>query len=56
GQALAARLAGGGQGLTPVLPLAWIDLLAVLPAPVLAALTAAIAARLAAAAILKQLG
>lgn len=51
-----ARLAGGGQGLTPVLPLAWIDLLAVLPAPILAALTAAVAARLAASAILRQLG
>ncbi len=51
-----ARLAGGGQGLTPVLPLAWIDLLAVLPAPLLAALTAAVAARLAASAILRQLG
>lgn len=51
-----ARLAGGGQGLTPVLPLAWIDLLAVLPVPVLAALTAAVAARLSAAAILRDLG
>ncbi len=29
----AARLVGGGQGLTPVLPLAWIDLLAALPCP-----------------------
>lgn len=43
-----ARLAGGGQGLTPVLPVAWIDLLAVLPTPLLAALVAAVAARLAA--------
>lgn len=44
----AARLAGGGQGLTPVLPVAWIDLLAVAPTPLLAALVAAIAARMAA--------
>jgi cell division transport system permease protein len=51
-----ARLAGGGQGLTPVLPLAWIDLLAVLPAPLMAALTAAVAARLAAAAMLREMG
>lgn len=43
-----ARLAGGGQGLTPVLPVAWIDLLAVAPTPILAALVAAVAARLAA--------
>jgi len=44
----AARLAGGGQGLTPVLPVAWIDLLAVAPTPLLAALVAALAARMAA--------
>ncbi|MES2034754.1 MAG: ABC transporter permease [Pseudomonadota bacterium] len=43
-----ARLTGGGQGLTPVLPVAWIDLLAVAPTPILAALVAAVAARLAA--------
>jgi cell division transport system permease protein len=40
------RLAGGGQGITPALPIAWIDLLAVLPCPILAALVAAVAARL----------
>jgi cell division transport system permease protein len=39
------RLVGGGQGITPALPIAWIDLLAVLPCPVLAALVAAVAAR-----------
>ncbi|MFN9711776.1 MAG: cell division protein FtsX [Alphaproteobacteria bacterium] len=39
------RMMGGGEGLTPALPIAWIDLLAVLPCPVLAALVAAIAAR-----------
>jgi len=43
-----ARLAGGGQGLTPVLPVAWTDLLAIAPTPLLAALVAAIAARVAA--------
>ena len=45
--ALAAglRVAGGGQGLTPALPLAWSDLLAVIPCPLLAALVAAGAAQ-----------
>jgi len=43
----ALRLAGGGEGLTPALPFAWVDLLAVLPCPVLAALVAGLAARLA---------
>lgn len=40
-----ARWFGGGQGLIPVLPLAWSDLAAAAPVPVLAALTAAWAAR-----------
>ena len=40
------RLAGGGQGLTPVLPITWLDLLAVLPAPLAAGAVAALAARL----------
>lgn len=39
------RLIGGGEGITPAMPIAWIDLLAVLPCPVLAALVAAVAAR-----------
>jgi cell division transport system permease protein len=39
------RLAGGGEGLTPALPLAWSDLLAVIPCPLLAALVAAGAAQ-----------
>jgi len=43
----ALRLGGGGQGLTPVLPVAWSDLLAVLPCPLAAALVAAVAARMA---------
>jgi len=49
------RLAGGGQGLTPALPIAWIDLLACLPAPLLAAAVAAVAARLTAAALIRAL-
>lgn len=39
-----ARLAGGGMGLTPVLPVAWIDLAWLTPAPLLAAGVAALAA------------
>jgi cell division transport system permease protein len=50
----AARLAGGGQGLTPVLPVAWIDLAALLPCPLLAAAVAALAARSAAMRLLKE--
>ncbi len=50
-----ARLVGGGQGLTPVLPVAWIDLLAVVPTPLLAALVAAVAARLAARGLIGEL-
>ena len=41
-----ARLSGGGHGLTPVLPVAWSDLLWLLPCPLIAAAIAAIAARL----------
>jgi cell division transport system permease protein len=40
-----ARLVGGGQGLTPILPVAWSDLLAIVPCPLIAALIAAAAAR-----------
>ena len=39
------RAIGGGEGLTPALPLAWSDLLAVIPCPLLAALVAAGAAQ-----------
>jgi cell division transport system permease protein len=39
------RLAGGTSGLTPALPFAWSDILAVLPCPLLAALVAAAAAQ-----------
>lgn len=38
-----ARLAGGGEGLTPALPVAWSDLAALLPCPFLAAVVAALA-------------
>lgn len=40
------RIAGGGGGLTPAIPIIWSDLLAVAPCPLVAALVAAIAARL----------
>jgi cell division transport system permease protein len=50
-----ARLAGGGEGLTPVLPVAWLDLLAVAPTPLLAALVAAVAARLAAGGLIGEM-
>lgn len=49
------RLIGGGDGITPALPIAWIDLLAVLPCPVLAAIVAAVAARLTARRLIRQL-
>lgn len=49
------RLVGGGEGLTPVLPIRWIDLLAVIPAPLLAAGVAALAARLTAQALIRDL-
>lgn len=52
----ALRLAGGGQGLTPALPVAWVDLLAVLPCPLIAALVAAVAARLTARRLIGRMG
>ncbi len=52
---VAARLAGGGSGLTPVLPLAWVDLLSPLPCPLIAALVAGLAARAAALRLLKDM-
>lgn len=55
GVGAAARLVSGGAGLAPVLPLAWIDLLAPLPCPLIAALIAAITARLAAIRILRAM-
>jgi len=49
------RLIGGGQGITPALPIAWVDLIAVLPCPLLAALVAAVAARLTARRLIQDL-
>jgi cell division transport system permease protein len=49
------RLLGGSQGLTPALPIAWADLLAVLPCPLLAAAVAAIAARVTAGALIREM-
>ena len=52
--AAAARLFGGGAGLTPVLPLAWSDLLVLPICPIIAGLVAAAAARFTAMALLKE--
>ncbi|WP_309087415.1 FtsX-like permease family protein [Phenylobacterium sp.] len=49
------RLVGGGEGITPALPIAWLDLLAVLPCPLLAAAVAAVSARLTADALIREL-
>jgi cell division transport system permease protein len=49
------RLAGGGGGLTPALPLAWSDLLAVVPCPLLAALVAAAAAQFTAVKLIRDM-
>jgi cell division transport system permease protein len=46
-------LTGGSEGFTPVLPLAWTDLLAAIPCPLLAALVAAASARRTALSILR---
>ena len=48
-----ARASGGGDGFSPVLPLAWSDLLIVLPCPPVAAAVAALAARRTAEGILR---
>ncbi|MDB5431728.1 MAG: hypothetical protein JWP35_2844 [Caulobacter sp.] len=50
-----ARMAGGGAGLTPVLPVAWIDLAAAIPAPFVAAIVAALAARAAALSLVREM-
>ena len=52
--ATAARVLGGGAGLTPVLPQAWSDLLVLPVCPLIAGLVAALAARLTAMALLKE--
>jgi cell division transport system permease protein len=49
------RVYGGGEGLTPVLPLAWIDLAALLPCPLIAAVIAALAARATAMSLLGEM-
>ena len=50
-----ARATGGGQGLTPVLPLAWTDLLVLPACPLIAALIAAMAARATALRLLREM-
>jgi cell division transport system permease protein len=52
--ASAAILTGGGEGLTPVLPLAWIDLAPLTLCPLAAGLVAGLAARATAMALLKE--
>jgi cell division transport system permease protein len=52
--AAVARLLGGGAGLTPVLPLAWTDLLVLPACPIIAGLVAAAAARFTAMALLRE--
>lgn len=49
------RLAGGTGGLTPALPVAWSDLAVVAACPLIAALVAAVAARLTAAALIRDM-
>lgn len=49
------RLIGGGQGLTPALPIAWGDLLALLPCPLLAAVVAAGAAQITAVRLIRDM-
>jgi cell division transport system permease protein len=53
--AAAARVLGGDSGLTPVLPIAWSDLLVLPICPLAAALAAAAAARMAALRLLKDM-
>jgi cell division transport system permease protein len=48
------KLLGGADGFVPVLPLVWTDLLAAAPAPILAAVIAAIAVRRTAMSILRS--
>jgi cell division transport system permease protein len=52
--ASAAILIGGGEGLTPVLPLAWIDLAPLTLCPLAAGIVAGLAARATAMALLKE--
>jgi cell division transport system permease protein len=52
---LVLRVAGGGAGLTPALPFAWSDILAVIPCPLIAAGVAAAAARFTALNLIRDL-
>jgi cell division transport system permease protein len=49
------RMLGGSQGLTPALPVAWPDLISVLPCPLIAAGVAALAARVTARALIREM-
>jgi cell division transport system permease protein len=49
------RLAGGAQGLTPALPVAWSDLIVLALCPLAAAVVAATAARLTASALIRDM-
>ena len=49
------RLVGGSAGLTPALPIGWADLLAVVPCPLLAAGVAALAARVTAVGLIREM-
>ena len=51
----ALRIAGGGAGLTPALPLAWGDIMVVLPCPLIAAGVAALAARFTALRLIREM-
>jgi cell division transport system permease protein len=51
----ALRLLGGAQGLSPALPIAWSDLAVVLACPLIAAAVAALAARLTAQALIRDM-
>jgi cell division transport system permease protein len=53
--AIGLRLAGGSEGLTPAAPLAWSDILAVIPCPLLAAAVAAIAAQVTAMRLIRDM-
>jgi cell division transport system permease protein len=55
GLGAALRLAGGPQGLTPALPIAWSDLLVVIACPLAAAGVAAAAARLTASGLIRDM-
>jgi cell division transport system permease protein len=52
---VALRLAGGGAGLTPALPFSWTDIAAVIPCPLAAAAVAAVAARLTALRLIRDM-